>query len=114
MSYRLVLDENVEHEVLHRLENFGHDVEHVDLVGQLGKGTGDFPIARYSRETDRFVVTYDDDFVLELDESDYRAAIYFDDKTLSVRQVADVIQAMSETYPADQVTGLVHGGTEWL
>lgn len=25
MVYRLILDENVEHEVLHRLDNYGHD-----------------------------------------------------------------------------------------
>jgi predicted nuclease with TOPRIM domain len=38
MAYRLILDENVEHEVLHRLENYGHDVEHVDFVLEVGEG----------------------------------------------------------------------------
>jgi len=38
MAYRLLLDENVEHEVHHRLENLGHDVEHVEFAGELGKG----------------------------------------------------------------------------
>lgn len=38
MGYRLILDENVEHEVFHRLDNYGHDVEHVDFVTELGKG----------------------------------------------------------------------------
>lgn len=38
MAYRLVLDENVEHEVLHRLENYGHDVQHVDFVPNSAKG----------------------------------------------------------------------------
>lgn len=32
MVYRLLLDEHVEHEVSHRRENYGHDVEHDDLV----------------------------------------------------------------------------------
>ncbi|SDX34769.1 hypothetical protein SAMN05443574_1349 [Haloarcula vallismortis] len=41
MAYRLVLDENVEHEVLHRLENYGHDAENVDFVPELGKGTAE-------------------------------------------------------------------------
>ncbi len=41
MVYRLVLDETVEHEVYHRLDNYGHDVEHVDFVAELGKGTDD-------------------------------------------------------------------------
>jgi hypothetical protein len=39
MVYRLILDENVEHEVLHRLENYGHDVEHIDFSTELRKGT---------------------------------------------------------------------------
>ncbi|MEF8843237.1 MAG: DUF5615 family PIN-like protein [Haloarculaceae archaeon] len=50
MTYRLLLDENVEYEVLHRLENYGHDVEHVDFVPGLGKGTDDDSIAQYSSD----------------------------------------------------------------
>jgi hypothetical protein len=53
MAYRLVLDENVEHEVCHRPENYGHDVEHVDSIPELGKEADDTSIARYSRETER-------------------------------------------------------------
>jgi hypothetical protein len=37
MAYRLVLDENVEHEVRHRLQNYGHDAVHVEEVSDLGK-----------------------------------------------------------------------------
>lgn len=58
MAYRLILDENVEHGVFHRLKNYGHDVEHVDFVPELGKGTVDHPIARYSLGTDRFGVPF--------------------------------------------------------
>ena len=111
MSYRLVLDENVEHEVLHRLD---HDVEHVDFVPSLGKGTGDHPLARYSLETDRVIVTYDDDFVLEVDEDGYRAVLYFNDATLSVKQVADIVHAVSQHYPQDELRGLEYVGAEWL
>ncbi len=115
MSYRLILDENVEHEVLHRLENDGHDVEHVEFVSELGKGIDDHPIARYSLTTDRIIVTYDDDdFVLEVDESDYRGALYFGDATLSAVQVADIIQTMSQHYPQDRINGLEYAGREWL
>lgn len=52
MVYRLILDENVEHEVLHRLENYGHDVEHVDFVPSLGKGTDDHSHSILSTPTD--------------------------------------------------------------
>ncbi|WEL18545.1 hypothetical protein SVXHr_2395 [Halorhabdus sp. SVX81] len=114
MAYRLILDENVEHEVAHRLENYGHDVEHVDFVPELGKGTADQPIARYSLDTDRVIVTYDDDFVLEVDEGQYRAVLYFDDAALSVEQVSDIIHTVSRNYPQEALQGLEYVGEEWL
>ena len=114
MAYRLILDENVEHEVYHRLENYGHDVEHVDLVPELGKGIADYPIAQYSLDTGRIIVTYDDDFVLEVDEGTYRAVLYAEDATLSVEQVADIIHAVSQNYPQEELHGLEYVGTEWL
>lgn len=114
MAYRLLLDENVEHEVLHRLENYGHDVEHVDFVSELGKGTDDYPIAQYSHDTDRVIVTYDDDFVLEVDEADYRAVLYIHDARISVKHVADIVQAVSNQYPQDEIHGLEYIDEEWL
>jgi len=114
MVYRLILDENVEHEVFHRLENYGHDVEHVDFVSELGKGAADHPIAQYSLDTNRVIVTYDDDFVLDVDEEMYRAVLYFDDATLSVEQVADIIHTVSQNYPQAELRGLEYIGEEWL
>lgn len=114
MPYRLLLDENIEHEVFHRLENYGHDVEHVDFVPELGKGAADRPIATYSLDTDRVIVTYDDDFVLEVAEDEYRAALYIHDATLSVKQVADIIHAVSQSYPQEEIEGLEYIGDEWL
>jgi len=114
MVYRLILDENVEHEVAHRLQNYGHDVEHVDFVPELGKGSGDDPIARYSLETNRVIVTYDDDFVLRVEENDYRAVLYVGDASLSVDTVADVIHALSQDYPPAELQGLEYVGKAWL
>lgn len=114
MVYCLLLDENVEHEVHHRLENYGHDVEHVDFVHELGKGTDDYPIARYSGETGRVIVTYDDDFALEVDETEYDGTLYVNDATLSVKEVADIIHAVSQDYPQSEIDGLEYIGDEWL
>jgi len=113
MTYRLVLDENVEHEVYHRLENCGHDVEHVGDVSSLGKGAGDQSIAAYSRETDRIIVTYDD-FALELADEEYRAVFYVHDDRLPAKTVADIIHAISKQYPQSEVTELEYVGDEWL
>lgn len=114
MAYRLVLDENVEHEVLERLERLGHDVEHVDFVRGLGKGVDEERVAQYSREMDRVIVTHDDDFVLEVDEAAFRAVLYLGDATLSAGTVAAIVQAVSQRYPMDQLDGVEYVGPEWL
>jgi predicted nuclease of predicted toxin-antitoxin system len=114
VTYRLLLDENLEHEVYHRLDSFGHDVEHVDCVTELGKGATDEDLATYSRETTRAIVTYDDDFVEAVPPEAYRATIYFEDDTMSAREVAEILHSMSEVYPYDEVSGLQKAGREWL
>jgi predicted nuclease of predicted toxin-antitoxin system len=114
MPYQLVLDENVEHDVYHRLENYGHDVEHVDFVPDLGKGANDDPIAQYSLKTDRVILTYDDHFVLDIDQDEYRAVVYMGDATLSAKQVADIVHAVSQLYPQEELDGVEHVGDAWL
>lgn len=114
MSVSLLLDENVEHEVLHRLQKRDYTVEHVELRPELGKGTDDTPIAEFSRQNEWVIVTYDPDFVVEDDRFEYHGAIYFEDATLSAKEVADIIDAMVEQYPATAFQGLAFGTTEWL
>jgi hypothetical protein len=103
MGYRLLLDEHLEHEVLARLDD--HDVEHIDFVPRLGKGSDDEALARDSLATDRTIVTYDDDFVAEFEPDDYRAVLFFEDDTLSARDVAAVVDAMASVYPTNRSTG---------
>ena len=67
MEPPVLLDENVEHEVLHRLRNYEHTVEHIDLHDHLQKGDEDRVLAQYSRSNQALIMTYDDDF-----ETDYR------------------------------------------
>jgi len=114
MAYRLLLDENVEREVYHRLDSYGHDVEHVDFSPELGKGASDGDLADYSIREDRTIVTYDDDFIEETPPSQYRATLFFEDKTISAKNMADIIHEMSKAYPHEQVDGLQKAGREWL
>jgi predicted nuclease of predicted toxin-antitoxin system len=114
MGYRLLLDENIEHEALHRLTDDGHDVEHIESVPCLGKGTGDDEIARYSLATDRTIVTYDDDFIEDVSQSRYRAVFFFADDSISAKEIAAIIDSMSKVYPDEDVTGLQKTGREWL
>lgn len=113
MTYRLLLDEMVEHGLYHRLERSGHDVEHVEFHANLGKGVLDETIAEYSRQSERILVTYDDDFVTKVPESRYEAVIFVADETLPARQVASGIDGMADYYPQTQVSGVVDAD-EWI
>ncbi len=114
MGYRLLCDENIEHEIGFRLENYGHDVEHVDFVSSLGKGATDEQIAAYSTTHDRLILTYDDDFVLTFTETDYRAVLYIPDLSIPAVDIADAVHEMSKHYPQTQVQGLERVTTEWI
>jgi predicted nuclease of predicted toxin-antitoxin system len=114
MVYRLLCDENVEHEIGFRLENYGHDIEHVDFVQSLGKGISDERIAEYSISEDRLIVTYDDDFVIDFDRDSYQAVLYIPDLSLSPATVADVIHEMSVYYEQSEISGVEPVTTEWL
>lgn len=114
MQYRLILDENIEHEVARRLEAAGHDVEHVDDVPALGKGTTDEVLSEYSLQTDRTIVTYDDDFIRRVPADAYRAVLFIEDQMSSAESVAKIIHAMSAVYSHAQVAGLQKIGREWL
>ena len=71
MSLALLLDEMVEYEVKHRLENLGHDVVHVTSHNDVGSGDRDRTLAEYSRDSERIVVSYDPDWVEELSEDEF-------------------------------------------
>ena len=111
---RFLLDENLEHEVYHRLENFGHDLLHVEVSDGLRKGDSDETLAERSREEGWIIVTYDDDFWTEFPESTYGALLYFPDQSLSARQVAEVLHEVSTYYDRGELVGSQKIGRSWL
>ena len=100
MSYRLFLDENIEYRIVHKLRNYGHDAKHVSDLSTFGKGSTDKELGQYSNSDDRLILTYDDDFVLELDSSAYRAVLYVNDVTIPSRMIADAVHQMSKQHPS--------------
>jgi predicted nuclease of predicted toxin-antitoxin system len=113
MTVPVLADENVDHRVVHRLEHYGIDVEHVDYASELDKGCADSRIAAYSRETGRVVLTNDDDFLTAFDSSDFTGVLFINDESLSASSVADIV---SETLAAvDDPDGRVFYVSEnWL
>jgi predicted nuclease of predicted toxin-antitoxin system len=53
----------------------------------LGTGASDRAIAQFSLETERAIVTHDDDFVEAIPVSAYRAVLYFGDESLSAANI---------------------------
>lgn len=111
---RLLLDENLEHEVYHRLVNFGHDVLHIEVSDELQKGLADTDIAAVSLADSRIIVTYDDDFRTDLDAADYHAVLLVGDQELSAREVADIVHEVSNYYDGETLSGLATVGRSWL
>jgi len=91
MTARILADENVDHRVVHRLDHYGHDVEHVDFTSELDKGTTDSTVAAYSIETDRLLLTSDDDFLSSFDTDDYAGLLFIDDESLDPRTISDIV-----------------------
>lgn len=114
MAVTFLLDENIEPQVSHRLDAYGHPAESIEDVRELGLGATDTEIVSYSQKNERVILTYDDDFVTDYDPADYHCVIYFADESLSATQVADIVHKMAETYPESAFSGRQFGSKEWL
>lgn len=114
MPARFLVDENVERQVCDRLDAYGHDVEYVPDVSSLGVGTGDREIATHSVRHEQVILTFDDDFVLELERSAFHAVVLFDPATVAAREIADIAHAVVVAYPDSNAIGVEYGGLEWL
>lgn len=114
MSLRLLLDENIEHEVYHRLRDSGDAVEHVDYHEKLEKGAEDSVLTRYSLDNEALIVTYDDDFEDHHEESDYWGVLFLTDGSWSATEVATPVDRVVELYPSAQLRGMNVVGRQWL
>ncbi|WP_436931016.1 DUF5615 family PIN-like protein [Halosimplex halobium] len=111
MSYRLLLDENVERAVAERLRDGGHDIERVAAVPELGPGGADELVAAHARDSDRVLLTYDDDFVPAIDGT---PTLYVPDETLASDAVAGIVASVADHCPQSEIGGVVYAGANWL
>jgi uncharacterized protein with PIN domain len=106
MTYRLLADENVERPLVYKLRNYGHDVEYVDELGDHGKDTDDLRLAAYTKREDRLLLTYDNDFVHDISESELRGVLFVQEESAASGKIADAVDRMAEFYPQDEVHGV--------
>lgn len=114
MSVPLLLDENIEHEVYHRLERDGYEVAHVDFHSEFQKGADDETLAAYSLAHDVCIVTYDDDFETHYDESQYWGVLFLSDNDWAATTVAETLTRILELYDESSLQGMNVVGREWL
>jgi predicted nuclease of predicted toxin-antitoxin system len=113
MGYRILADENVEQATINYLRKLDHDIEWLGDVPELGLGAADETIARYASESDRLLLTQDDDFFTELDIDRTAGVLFQQDGTLSAREVGDVVHELSEYVDQSAVT-LEYVSRNWL
>jgi len=113
MGYRILADENVEQATINYLRKLGHHVEWVDDIEELGLGADDGSIATYGRETNRLILTQDDDFFTRIDVGDTGGILFQKDQTLSAREVGDIVHELSEYIEQSDVT-LEYVSRNWL
>ncbi|MEF8854360.1 MAG: DUF5615 family PIN-like protein [Haloarculaceae archaeon] len=113
MGYRILADENVEQATINYLRKLGHDVEWIGDGDGLGLGTDDEEIVVYGRETNRLILTQDDDFFTRIDVEDTAGILFQEDQTLSAREVGDVVHELSECIDQSDVT-LEYLSRNWL
>jgi hypothetical protein len=113
MALRVLADEHIDHRVVTRLDNYGHDVVHVDFVDDLGKGSTDAAIAAHSLATDRFVLTSDDDFLTAVSSDAYHGLLFVPDEQLAPATVADIVHAIDAAVDADGLSGPLFVTPAW-
>jgi len=103
VTWRFLIDENLEPDLVTLLRRESIDAEHVQET--VGKGTDDTAIAEYALENDLIIVTNNvSDFAHQPSEDHAGLALVYDD-TRPPSALATAIKAMVETYDE-------YGGTD--
>lgn len=113
MGYRILADENIESATIHYLRKLDHEVEWIGEVGELGLGADDDSIENYANETDRLILTQDDDFFTRFDIEDTAGVLFQKDQTLSAREIGDIVHELSRHITQADVT-LEYVSQNWL
>jgi predicted nuclease of predicted toxin-antitoxin system len=113
MGYRILADENVEQATINYLQKLDHDVEWIGDVEEPGLDADDESVAAFGRETNRLILTQDDDFFTQMDVEDTAGILFQKDQTLSAREVRDIVHELSEYIDQSDVT-LEYVSRNWL
>lgn len=113
MTYRIPADENVEQATVNYLRKLGHDVACLDAVDELGLGAADESIVHYANETNRLILTQDDDFFTAFEVENTPGVLFQRDQTLSARQVGDIVHELAQYLDQSEIR-LEYVSENWL
>jgi hypothetical protein len=104
MTFRFILDEQVEPQVQRYLEREGHDTVHVREINELGAGAGadDSEVAMHSMVTGRHILTNDDHFYGELTD-DLPTVFYFPNQRLAAYKLVSIIEIIEQQFTANEL-----------
>jgi predicted nuclease of predicted toxin-antitoxin system len=114
VSYRILADENVDQPLVTGLREAGHDVEHVDQHPALGKGTDDGTIAARAIETDRLLLTNDDDFLREFDADDRPPLLFIDSGDMADSEIRAIVEEIASSVPQSEIDDVLFVSRNWL
>ncbi|GAB3685878.1 hypothetical protein GCM10028857_17070 [Salinarchaeum chitinilyticum] len=114
MRYRILADENIDRQVVDGLRAEGHDVEHVDDHESLQKGVRDETIAAHAIETDRVLLTNDDDFLREFAPDDRLPLLFLESDHLPSSTVVAIVDTISVTVPQSRIDRALYVSRNWL
>jgi predicted nuclease of predicted toxin-antitoxin system len=114
MELRFLLDEDTESILASRLSKSGYDTERVVDVDELGRASTDAQIRDYAVETDRIIVTHDDDYLAFPVES-HTGVFYVPNQRLSSHEVFRIVQSVAEAYDSrDEMQPIIFLTKDWL
>lgn len=104
MSFRFLLDEQVDPQVGKHLERERHDAAHVRATEELGAGSDDADVAAHAARVDQHVLTNDDDFYEHL-SSALPTVFFYPDQRLQPHEIAAIVGEIERQYPDGDFEG---------
>lgn len=114
MKLQILLDEQTDTKLQSILKNYGHNTKHILNIENLGKGSTDKEIAKYSKNNNRIILTYDNDFILNIQKTEYFGVLYNDKSELPPYKIACIIDTMSKYYQLKDFKGINYLDKKWL
>lgn len=112
-TYRLLLDENVDRRVQYQLDYRGHDVRCVG-DGIVETGSSDETIATVAEDTDRILLSHDDDFLRVVEAGPDVPCLLVERDPITPAEIGQLVDRLAATVPPEHIDGVFKIGRSLL